>query len=135
MLKEQDEYIFKLSWPQYYRELEEICYADVDLVRFKLKDGCIGYYHTNDTWSNIVHYPHFSFEESWKRAFRILLKHRMEYKFMTQNELAEVTGISQSMISGYLTGDRTPSATNIAKIAKAVGVLPGYFTGCMMDIL
>ncbi len=40
---------------------------------------------------------------------------------MSQKELANITGITESAISHYVKGDRVPRGINLLKIAKALG--------------
>lgn len=42
-------------------------------------------------------------------------------KGMTQKDLSELTGVTESAISHYIKGDRTPRCANLVKIAKALG--------------
>ncbi len=46
----------------------------------------------------------------------------MKERDMTQSELAAITGLTQSAISHYLKGDRTPRGPNLFRIADALGV-------------
>ena len=45
---------------------------------------------------------------------------------MTQKELAQATNITESAISHYLKGDRTPRGVNLIKIAEALGTTTDY---------
>ena len=46
---------------------------------------------------------------------------------MTQKELAEATGITQSLISKYESGVAVPTPNGIAALARALGVREGFF--------
>ena len=59
-------------------------------------------------------------EEECKREFGMRLYKVMERKRVTQKELAELTGIHQSLISRYITGASEPSFYKVDKIAKAL---------------
>lgn len=48
---------------------------------------------------------------------------------LSQKDLAQRTGLTPAAISRYLSGDRTPRAIVIAKIAKALDVQPVDLTG------
>ena len=43
---------------------------------------------------------------------------------MTQKQLAEATGITESAISRYVKGDRIPRGVNLIKIAQALKTTP-----------
>jgi len=64
-----------------------------------------------------------------QRAFLIgdKLKRLMKEVGMTQYRLSKLTGIPQSMISGYLNNKHGISRGNLEKIAKALGVPVSYF--------
>lgn len=49
------------------------------------------------------------------------IKELLAEKGMTQKNLSELTGVTESAISHYIKGDRTPRCTNLVKIAKALG--------------
>ena len=45
-------------------------------------------------------------------------------KFLTQAELAEKVGVSESTIAGWEAGRKSPRLRNIRKLAEALGVEP-----------
>ena len=45
---------------------------------------------------------------------------------MTQKELSQLTGMTESTISHYMKGDRVPRGVNLVKIAKALGTTTDY---------
>lgn len=45
---------------------------------------------------------------------------------MSQKDLATKTGITESAISHYVKGDRTPRGSNLSKIAVALGTTTDY---------
>lgn len=59
-------------------------------------------------------------EEEWLRYFSARLTSLLREKRMTQAELSEITGISQSLISRYIRSLSLPSSHNIYKIARAL---------------
>ena len=127
--------VFKNYYPTYGAMVQEFKKIDTDLMRVKLTDGRIGYFDTIGKYFDFVYMVGFSYEKAWRYAFRTLLSHRMNYKYMSQSDLSRASGISQGTISGYLSGRKMPSTVNIAKLAKALGVKASYFTDCLMDIL
>lgn len=48
----------------------------------------------------------------------------LKEKEVSQQELAELTGISKSAISRYINAQRVPSSENLFKIASALDVMP-----------
>lgn len=59
-------------------------------------------------------------DEEWMYRFAAMVQYRMDDRFMTQDELSEMTGISQSALSHYMNCRRVPSIINVYKIAKAL---------------
>ena len=59
-------------------------------------------------------------EEIWKREFRYRLRKRMAQKGITQLELANMVGTSQTMLSNYINGRCMPGFYIVDKIAKAL---------------
>lgn len=60
-------------------------------------------------------------EDQCRLEFAYRLYRIMQRKHITQQELADRTGIAQPQISAYITGKRMPSFYNVDKIAKALG--------------
>ena len=48
---------------------------------------------------------------------------------MTQKELSEATGITESAISRYVKGDRLPRGVNLIKLAQALKTTPESIIG------
>ena len=59
-------------------------------------------------------------DDDWKRSFKIRLYSIMKHRQITQEELAEKVGTSQTMITRYATGRCVPSVVMLAKIARAL---------------
>ena len=59
-------------------------------------------------------------ENECRREFGRRLRKIMIRKGLTQNELSEMTGIPQSMLSGYMSGRINPGFYNVDRIAKAL---------------
>lgn len=60
-------------------------------------------------------------DEGCRETFAMNLTDMMRDRGIGQKLLSERTGISQSMLSRYLTRRSTPTLTNIRKIAKVLG--------------
>ena len=54
------------------------------------------------------------------RSITYRIKEMLKEKNISQKELAEMTGITESAISRYVKGERVPRGTNLIKIAKAL---------------
>lgn len=55
------------------------------------------------------------------RSMTYRMKEMLYEKNISQKQLSEMTGITESAISHYIKGDRVPRGTNLIKIAKALG--------------
>lgn len=55
------------------------------------------------------------------RSMTYRIKEMLCEKNISQKQLSEMTGITESAISHYIKGDRVPRGTNLIKIAKALG--------------
>lgn len=61
-----------------------------------------------------------------------LLETMQKYN-ITQAELSKRTGMSQPLISGYMSGKYEPKADKLSKVAKALGVTESYLMGTDND--
>ena len=59
-------------------------------------------------------------ETLWRQEFGRRLRKRMVRKGLTQQELADEVGISQVMLSNYITGRSMPGFYIVDKIARAL---------------
>lgn len=59
-------------------------------------------------------------EEEWKVKFSENLKRIMKNRMMLQDELTEITGITQGMLSRYIGGRSIPNMYNARKIADGL---------------
>lgn len=57
------------------------------------------------------------------------LRQLRKQKNLTQKQLAELVGVTNSIISFYEVGDRMPSPEMIVKLAKALNVSTDYLLG------
>lgn len=65
--------------------------------------------------------------EEFKKAFASNLKQIMRDRQITQKELAEVAGITNTCVSYYMTGRRLPPLESLYRLASALG--------CSIDVL
>lgn len=87
----------------------------------KLDDGhVISYYDTEQGIRRLPNDDSCLTEEECREEFGIRLYRLMYDKGITQSELSEITGITQSNISNYITGRKTPSFYTVDKIARAL---------------
>ena len=66
---------------------------------------------------------HYSFA---MLAFWNNVKDELEYKLMSQKELAKATEISYNTLQSWMTKDRLPDASDSVRIAKVLGVSVEY---------
>lgn len=59
-------------------------------------------------------------EEKWREIFADRLNEYMCTKRITQQGLAEYTGLSKGAINNYVNGNATPSAYALSKLARAL---------------
>ena len=59
-----------------------------------------------------------------RENFHTCLKNLLEDKHITQKELCNLTGLTESTVSRYVNGSRLPSALSLKKIADALDVTP-----------
>lgn len=59
-------------------------------------------------------------EEQERKEFGYALRSMMRRKFVTQEELASSIGVSQTMVSHYMTGRHIPNGITLRKISKVL---------------
>lgn len=91
-------------------------------ITAKLEDGdVVTYNQLNKSYRYDKHVEGVVSDDKWGEVFSDKLHTKLFNRGMSQKQLSEDTGISETTISYYLCGSRIPSAQNIAKIAKAIG--------------
>lgn len=60
------------------------------------------------------------YTKEWMRIFSDNLSYMLEYTNISQRDLADAAGISESCISKYLTGKALPSVISIVNICNAL---------------
>lgn len=99
-------------------------------IAIKLRNDCRYVYNMLTKVAYNTYDPDEDYElsdEEWKRIFSKRLDDKLRIMHVTQTELAEMTGISQVMISKYITCKAIPSCTNMRKIARALKCSTGEF--------
>ena len=66
-------------------------------------------------------------------VFGTRLSKLMELNELSQKELASLTGVTESAISYYINGERTPRSDVLARIAKALNTTTDYLLGAVPD--
>lgn len=95
--------------------------SDTELV-IKLKDGSsVLYDDSNKTIRNLPRNSKWMTEIECRKEFGMRLRKILLMNKMNQKDLSELTGISQVLLSKYITGKITPSFYNVDKICKALG--------------
>jgi len=108
-------------------EIEEVVRLNQWDLMFIFKDGRKIVYDTFTNYHRYVFYDDIKelSKEQEKIEFARKLRSIMQRKWITQDQLAERLGTSQTMISHYMTGRCIPTATTLRDIAKILN--------CSMD--
>lgn len=103
-------------------DLEQVTWVSDDEVYFKFKDGRRTLYDV-PLHASMGFYPegHKLSDEELRHSFKDRLYKLMVHRRITQEELAERVGTSQTMMSHYLTGRSIPTFITAAKLARALG--------------
>lgn len=112
---------FKKQFPRFADDAVEYREKGPFELVVKLSNGrVISYYDTEQGIRRLPSDDTHLTEEECREEFGIRLGRVMYYKGVTQSELSEMTGITQSNISNYITGRKTPSFYTVDKIARAL---------------
>lgn len=116
---------FLVQWGGNPKEIEEIKYTGRNELTVVLKNGdVIKQDIINNQHLHYVSRPYpdeeFLDERQHQSEFAYALDIRLRWKFMSQKDLSDMTGISESTICRYLSGKSMPSSYNLAKIARAL---------------
>lgn len=113
---------FKLYFPIAAKLVTEYRKTGLFDLTIKLDDGTSVIYDDMDhTIRTLPRDSNAMTEKECRREFGLRLRKIMFLKGVTQAELSERTGLSQPMISNYISAKTTPSFYNVDKIAKALG--------------
>lgn len=94
-------------------------------IRVLMTDGTMYDYHSmSNSIRNIkerpMHHDDTYNEDEWRKVFSDRLTERMCTKCVTQQALADYTGLSKGAINNYVKGNATPSAYALSKLARAL---------------
>lgn len=112
---------FKIHYPLYGDQIDSYWENSPYELYIRFEDGKTLIYDSID--KTIRHLPINSSnitEQERRHEFGIRLRRMMLYKGITQEDLSKMTGITQAMISRYMTGQSSPSFSNVDKICKAL---------------
>ena len=93
----------------------------------ELDDGTIAIFDYTNKTIRWLSKDDYTTEQGCKYEFGRRLKRLMFIKGVIQTELADMTGISQSLLNGYITGRVSPTFPKVDKICRALD--------CSMDEL
>lgn len=99
-------------------------YKELDFTRVQvtLQDGSRYLYNSGGTYvRRLPKDPQRLTDHEFRREFGRRLQEIMYFKCITQQELADRTGLHQWQISNYINGKNTPSFRTVDLIAKAIG--------------
>lgn len=119
---------FNVHYPYYAKRVVEYWeYCTYELA-VKMDDGIVLIYdHINKSIRRAPNYGNELTEQECKNEFGLRLQRILYSKGMTQEDLAEKTGTSRTMINQYITGRVAPSFPKVYKICRAID--------CSMDDL
>ena len=113
---------FKLQFPVVAEKVIQVIECTDYLVIAKLNDDTyVEYDVMNETLRNLYDDPDNMTDERWRYEFGRKLKATMWRRGITQTDLAEMTGISQTTISTYIRGSSSPTVPNLYRICQALG--------------
>ena len=99
-------------------------YKELDFTRVQvtLRDGSRYLYNSGGTYvRRLPKDPKHLTDHEFRSEFGRRLQEIMYFKCITQQELADRTGLSQPQINNYINGKNTPSFRVVDLIAKAIG--------------
>ena len=114
---------FKEECPGLVSKVDRWDAEGANSIRGYFKDGTVNIYNYILKGLRSVR-PNDGTEEDWRRDFRDKLVEKMADCDYTQEELAYVSGISQTMIGRYLNKQSIPSGYLVVKLAKALHCSP-----------
>ena len=113
--------MFELYFPMMSKKAVKYRLDLADNLIVTLDDGYVmSFDEKTKTVRRLPHDPYNMSEKECRKEFGERLYNIMWGRGLTQNDLAERTGLSQQQISSYMTGKVTPSFYNADKLAKAL---------------
>ena len=116
------EYVISNNYGLYKEDIVEYkAVSPYDLV-IEFENGERRIYDTfSNTWSYVKYESDDLTDEQELHEFQVNLRTLIRRKFMDQTEFARRLGITQGMVSKYLTGRSVPDVLMLRKMAKVLG--------------
>lgn len=114
---------FETHYPRQAAMVTECYQSGLWELTLYLKDGTRYIYnHRFDTIRALLKADACGYaEDVWSNEFASRLKFRMKENGMNQKTLADRIGVSQALISKYITGKAIPNSYQLSKIARVLG--------------
>lgn len=113
--------MLEMYFPFVAEDAEEYIKVGIFELIIKMKNGrSILYDNIDHTIRNLPKDSSKMTEVEHRKELSFRLRKIMRHRGMTQNELADATGLSRYTVNRYLNGKVTPSFYHIDKIAKAL---------------
>lgn len=113
---------FELYFPSMARKAADYYLSDDSEITVVMEDDSrVKFDNYMQTVRCISPYPENPDEERWRKEFSYKLLKKMNKQSLSQQGLAEVSGVSQCSINRYLNQKSTPTVFAASKLAKALG--------------
>lgn len=113
---------FGMQHPQFYEQVIDWCPSGQMSIFVKLKNGkCYDYDRMDGSLRRVRSKNDVFDDDILIKELSANLQKNIPLAGKTQMELCEELGITRTMMSRYLHGKATPSATKLYRIAKAIG--------------
>ena len=119
---------FELYFPSFYANMVSYREDGIYDLKIELNDGSSFIFDGIDkSIRRVPNSCNSMTDDECKNEFGVRLRRMMRLRGITQEELSRVTGIHQTNLSKYITGDMCPSFSKVDRICKALD--------CSMDDL
>lgn len=113
---------FGLQHPHFYEQVVDWCPSGRMSIFVKLNNGkCYDYDRADGSIRRVRSKDDVFDDDILEQELSANLRKNIPFAGKTQTELCEELGITSAMMSRYLHGKSTPSATKLYRIAKAIG--------------
>lgn len=113
---------FGLQHPQFYEQTVDWCPSGQFSIFVKLENGkCYDYDRMDGSLRRVRSKDDAFDDDILTKELGANLRKNIPLTGKTQMELCEELGITRAMMSRYICGKATPSATKLYRIAKAIG--------------
>lgn len=115
---------FARSFPVIYEKAVSWYPSGQHEITIRMSDGCKIFYNSmtdSIRTTREIDYQTVTSEPEWRKRFSTKMLYKLRESGVTQKDLAEMTGLSQAIITRYINGSSSPSGYNVLKIASALG--------------